>query len=59
MEIYSKLCTQDDCYNVVKEEDIERNKKGEIYERSKKCWQCRTDTDRKAIKKWRQKNRLK
>ena len=52
-ENYNKLCSEDDCFNLVEENDIERNKKGEIYERSKKCWDCRTKQDRRAIKEWR------
>ena len=52
---YNKLCIEDDCYNFVKEDDIERNKNGEIYERSKKCWDCRTQQDKRAIKEWRKK----
>ena len=52
---YNKLCITNDCYNLVEEDDIERNKKGEIYERSKKCWDCRTQQDKRAIKEWRQK----
>jgi hypothetical protein len=59
MKPYEKLCSEDDCYNVVKEDDIERDKYGNIYERSKKCWACRTQTDCNAIKKWRQKHRNK
>lgn len=54
-EKYSKLCSENDCYNNVDEYDIERNAKGEIYERSKKCGDCRSKQDRNAIKKWRQK----
>ena len=53
---YIALCTEADCFNEVREDDIERDENGIIYERSKKCWDCRTSTDRKAIKKWRQKH---
>ena len=56
-EEYNALCSEDDCYEKVDELDIERNSKGEIYERSKKCWECRTKQDRSAIKKFRQKQR--
>lgn len=53
-ENYKKVCTSEDCYEIVDESDIERDSDGNIYERSKKCWECRTAQDRKAIKKWRQ-----
>lgn len=56
-EKYEKVCSADDCYEIVTEDDIERNENGEIYERSKKCWDCRTKQDRAAIKKWRQKHK--
>ncbi len=59
MEKYNKLCTENDCYVEVSEDDIERNSKGEIYERSKKCWDCRTKQDREAIKRWRKNQRKK
>lgn len=58
MEKYNKLCKGADCYKVVKEDDIERDKNGVIYERSKLCWDCRTPADRKAIKAWRKKHRV-
>ena len=51
IEEYNKVCSEDDCFNIVKEDDIERNMEGKIYERSKKCWDCRTIQDKKAIKK--------
>jgi hypothetical protein len=54
---YKALCIENDCFNNVTESDIERDQSGNIYERSKKCWDCRTDADRKAIKKWRQTHR--
>lgn len=54
---YEALCSEPDCYNVVKEDDIERDVNGNIYERSKKCWDCRTLQDRKAIKAWRKKHK--
>lgn len=57
IEEYKKLCSEKDCFKVVEENDIERNNKGEIYERSKKCWNCRTELDRKAIKRWRKNQR--
>lgn len=53
MEKYDKLCSEDGCFAVVKENDIERGLDGHIYERSKKCWDCRTDQDRTAIKRFR------
>ena len=56
MEKYESLCSEQDCFKVVKEDDIVRDKDGNIYERSKKCWDCRTKSDREAIKKWRQKH---
>ncbi len=55
---YSKVCTEDDCYNIVTEDDVERDKNLHIYERSKKCWDCRTPQDKKAIKAWRKKHRV-
>ena len=58
MEKYSEVCSKDDCFNIVNESDIERDKEGNIYERSKICWGCRTKADRLAIKKWRQKHNL-
>lgn len=57
MEKYDATCTQEDCFNMVKEDDIERNFSGEIYPRSMICWDCRTSQDKKAIKAWRSKNR--
>lgn len=56
---YELLCTEKDCFTMVKEDDIERDTKGNIYERSKKCWDCRTPADRKAIKAWRKNHRNK
>lgn len=56
MEKYKNVCSDCDCYEIVTEDDIERDKDGNIYERSKKCWECRTKADRTAIKKWRQKH---
>ena len=58
MKNYSALCLGEDCYNIVKESDIERKRDGIIYERSKLCWDCRTVEDRKAIKRWRKKHRV-
>lgn len=54
-EQYRKLCTEEGCYNVVKEDDIERNEEGRPYPRSQKCWGCRTSQDKAAIKKFRKK----
>lgn len=56
-EKYRKVCSADDCYKIVTEDDIERDSQGNIYERSKICWDCRTASDRRAIKKWRQRHR--
>lgn len=58
-EEYNQICTEDDCFKTVKEDDIERDSKGNIYERSKKCWDCRTDADKRAIKKFRRLTRRK
>ena len=58
-EKYNELCSETDCYKTVTEEDIERGVDGHIYERSKKCWDCRTDSDRKAIKRFRKETRKK
>ena len=55
---YNALCSEYNCYEIVKEDDIERDKNGIIYERSKKCWGCRTLQDHKAIKAWRKNKRL-
>lgn len=55
-EEYKALCSENDCFHEVDEIDIERGKNGEIYERSKKCWDCRTKQDKNAIKRFRQKN---
>ena len=52
-ERYDSICTEPDCYTYVKEDDIERGVLGNIYERSKKCWNCRTEADRVAIKRFR------
>lgn len=54
---YEKVCTEDDCFHVVKEDDIERDSKGNIYERSMKCWDCRTPQDKRAIKRFRKEHR--
>lgn len=56
---YEALCTEDGCYSVVKEDDIERGTSGEVYERSKKCWDCRTPQDKRAIKNFRSKQNKK
>lgn len=58
MEDYKQVCSSDDCYQIVTEDDIERTENGEIYERSRKCWDCRTTSGRQAIKKFRQKHRI-
>lgn len=55
-EKYNALCSSTDCYRMVKEDDIERDNDGNIFERSKICWDCRTKQDRVAIKRWRQKH---
>ncbi len=52
---YEALCVEEDCFNVVREDDIERARDGCIYERSKKCFDCRTKQDRNAIKSFRNK----
>ena len=57
IEVWKKLCSEPDCYNKVDEDDIERGVDGTIYERSKKCWDCRTDADKKAIKRFRSKTK--
>ena len=54
---YATTCSEPDCFKIVKEDDIERNASGEIYERSKKCWDCRTKKDKVAIKKWRKEHK--
>lgn len=59
MKQYKCVCIKDDCFNIVKELDIERDDKGRIYERSKICWKCRTKADSKAIKRWRNKHNKK
>ena len=56
---YDSLCSEPDCYHEVTEGDIERGVSGQIYERSKKCWDCRTVLDRKAIKEFRRDTRQK
>lgn len=53
---YSKLCLEDNCFRLVKEDDIARDKKGIILNRSRKCWSCRTKKDKVAIKRWRKKH---
>ncbi len=58
MKKYNALCIEDDCFNVVVEDDIERNQNGDIYERSRKCWNCRTSQDKKTIKRWRKKQKI-
>jgi hypothetical protein len=55
---YQKLCSNNDCYKLVGESDIERDILGNIYERSKKCWDCRTLKDKKAVKAWRKNHRI-
>lgn len=52
-ELYASICIEADCYNFVKEDDIERGVLGNIYARSMKCWDCRTEADRIAIKRFR------
>ena len=32
MKKYSKVCSKDDCFNIVNESDIERDKEGNIYD---------------------------
>lgn len=54
---YDALCSEDDCFNPVEESDVERDSVGNIYPRSKKCWDCRTRADKRAIKTWRRKHR--
>jgi hypothetical protein len=57
MEKYNKLCSADDCYTMVYEDDIERDENGVIFERSKICYDCRTPQDKRAIKAWRKKHK--
>lgn len=59
MEEYKALCSEPDCFRKVDEFDITRNYKGEICERSKKCRDCRTKSDKNAIKQWRKKQNKK
>lgn len=54
-----KMCTGDDCYMMVAEDDIVRNAKGQALQRSVKCHKCQTPQDRRAIKAWRKKERKK
>lgn len=56
---YIGLCKGEDCFRKVSEYDITRNSVGEICERSKICSDCRTKSDKNAIKKWRQKQNKK
>ena len=58
MEKYKKVCSSDSCYKMVDEDDIARDANGNIYERSKICWDCRTKQDREAIKRWRRNHRI-
>lgn len=58
-----KICSEPDCFKTVSLAtvggDVVYKPDGSIYERSLKCWDCRTETDRKAIKRARNKyNRL-
>lgn len=53
MEKYDKLCNAPDCFTVVKEADVERGISGEVYERSKTCYGCRTEQDNRAVKRFR------
>jgi len=52
-----KLCSESDCYGKVDLDpllgDVVYKKDGTIYEPSLKCWECRTDQDRKKIKRKR------
>ena len=57
MEKYKKVCSEPDCFKIVTEDDIYRTGLGEIYEPTKKCWDCRTPQDFKKMKAWRKRQR--
>lgn len=57
MEKYKSICSEADCYKRVDEMDIERDSEGNIFERSKICYDCRTPQDKRAIKDWRKKHK--
>ena len=57
MQKYNKVCSANDCFTIVKEDDIERDKNGVVFERSKICYDCRTPQDKRAIKAWRKKHK--
>jgi hypothetical protein len=48
-----KLCSEQNCFNMVDSADLLEISPGKIYEPSLKCWDCRTDQDRKKIKRRR------
>lgn len=48
-----RLCSENDCFKEVEDDIIEKSATGKIYEPSLKCWNCRTDQDRKKIKRFR------
>jgi hypothetical protein len=60
MKTKHQICSEPDCYKDV-DLELEAVKKpdGSYYERSLKCFDCRTDSDKRAIKanakKWRKK----
>ena len=56
---YNALCSEENCFSVVRESDIERGVLGVVYERSKKCWGHRTKQDKEAIKRFRKETRNK
>lgn len=50
----TKICSEKDCYEMVDLEfDVVKNADGSYYILSLKCWNCRTDQDRKKIKRKR------
>ena len=53
----TKLCSETDCYEEIDLDpeigDVVVLLNGEFYEPSLKCWDCRTDQDRKKIKRKR------
>jgi hypothetical protein len=52
-----KLCSEKDCYKEISldpiDGDVVVKVDGTYYEPSLKCWDCRTDQDRKKIKRKR------
>jgi hypothetical protein len=52
-----KLCSESDCFEKVDSDEMVKMADGTFHPLSLKCWDCRTDEDRKKLKNYRKSRR--